>query len=470
MKKTTKRRAFWISTAVVLLLLGGGILARLQINDAIRQTDIKKVTPPRWPRINVGPVQIMDLTDRVTVTGTTKPAQQAALRAEISGLVTKLHADVGDWVKAGSVLLEFEDEQAAASYAVAVANLDAATSEAQFTQFDLESKRVMFNPEVERDFGVSKTEFKRAEFAHAAAEANVRRAESAVEQARVALSKTIIRAPFTGIVTERLVDLGSLVSPGQALFTLTDMSVVKIVLGVSETDLAQLDLGQELDAITVASVRGMLEGAITAINPVADADGLFMVEVTLQTNVLPPPAFEAINIPRKELWPDNLYLREVMAEAPPAYTRVRPDWPARMVFAGVPATVQLPLSTLENAIVVPEEAVVRTRSDEFYVVAVDHVERLVDYFGPMELGIENRARFVYLPAPRFIGDYAVLGQLPANVVPETAGADGVLTTIDGVRLPLAPGTLVARTKQNSLCNNEVVIINSGAPGITGGRR
>jgi len=143
-------------------------------------------------------------------------------------------------------------------------------------------------------------------------------AEMALDEARQALSYTEVRAPITGVVTERLVNLGDSVTINQALFKIVDFDSIIARIYVPEKDLRRLDVGQPARIIAAALGETPFAGRVLRISPVVDPKtgtvkvtvavpnqpglrpGLF-VDVELITDVHP----EALLIPKRALVYDN---------------------------------------------------------------------------------------------------------------------------------------------------------------------
>ncbi len=125
---------------------------------------------------------------------------QATISAQTSGRVVKLNADIDDAVKQGDILVEFRNKEQMASYKVAKATFDEAQSEFKRIE-DIYSKQL-----------VSKTALDKAS-------ARYKSAKARLEQANEALENTIVRAPYSGIVVKRHIELGELAKPGQPLMT-----------------------------------------------------------------------------------------------------------------------------------------------------------------------------------------------------------------------------------------------------------
>ena len=111
--------------------------------------------------------------------------------------------------------------------------------------------------------------------------ASVSGAQAQVSEANVALAYCELRAPFSGWVVKRNIDLGTLVGPATNGFTLADTESVKAVFGVPDTSMNRVRLGQHL-AISTDALPQQFGGRVSAISPSADPKSrVFSVEVTI---------------------------------------------------------------------------------------------------------------------------------------------------------------------------------------------
>ncbi len=100
-----------------------------------------------------------------------------------------------------------------------------------------------------------------------AARAQAEAAKAALEQARIQLDRTVLRAPFAGIVTSKNIEPGEVVTPTRQAITLSDLSSVKVKIYVGETEIGQVKPGQRAD-VKVDSLAGKtFEGTVTFISP-----------------------------------------------------------------------------------------------------------------------------------------------------------------------------------------------------------
>ncbi len=137
---------------------------------------------------------------------------QSTISAQTSGRIIELPFDVNDLVPQGAVVVRFTDTEQKARLAQA----EAALSEAQvrFTEQDKELKRVQ---QIHQQGLVAKAALDLAQANFNAAKARQQQASAAVSAAREQLEQTVVRAPYSGILQQRLVELGELATPGKPL-------------------------------------------------------------------------------------------------------------------------------------------------------------------------------------------------------------------------------------------------------------
>ncbi len=106
-------------------------------------------------------------------------------------------------------------------------------------------------------------------------------AEAATRAARIAMSRSIIKAPFAGVVAELEADQGEIAAPGAPLLRLVDLDEVKVTISVSDRDVVALSEGMPATITTDASA-GVFEGSVSHINPAADLQTRsFLVDITV---------------------------------------------------------------------------------------------------------------------------------------------------------------------------------------------
>ncbi len=204
---------------------------------------------------------------QIEVTGLVTAKTKATLASKIQGIVEEVRVREGNIVERNQVLVVLEGRDLKADLARAEAELENAK-----TQLSRMERLHAEDSVAQQEFDNAKRTFK---VAKARKEATVAR-----------LSYTRIKAPFSGLITERLIEPGEFTSPGQPLLKLEDPSSLRLDITVAESDIPTLRQGDSLkvliDALAQTGSKGHLSGTITKIVPAGDpATHTFLVKVGL---------------------------------------------------------------------------------------------------------------------------------------------------------------------------------------------
>lgn len=167
--------------------------------------------------------------------GVVQAVNHATLAAQTGGRVVELPFDVNDFVKAGDVVVRFTDVEQRSARAQAEAALKAAR--AQAIEADAEQRRIAGL--VERQL-VSRAQFDQATARRDAVRAALAAAEAALMRADQGVDYTVVRAPYSGLLTERHVELGETVAPGQPLVSGLSLGQLRVEVQVPQADLAAI--------------------------------------------------------------------------------------------------------------------------------------------------------------------------------------------------------------------------------------
>lgn len=210
----------------------------------------------------------------VEAAGVIEPVRTVEIKSKASGEILELGADTGDTVAAGALLARIDPrtprnrfDQAVAQANAAKATLANARSQLERGQKLLENKWI--NP----------ADYDLLVLGAATAEAEVVAAKVAVENARIALDDTEVRAPESGTILSKRVERGQVISSptqdvggGTLLMTMADLGQVRVRTRVDETDIGKLASGMEA-RISVASFPGKrFTGTIEKIEPQATVE------------------------------------------------------------------------------------------------------------------------------------------------------------------------------------------------------
>lgn len=327
----------WLGAIAIAVLLGGcqSAMSRLE-SPAVARPESEGVAA------DVAVARLTPLETGTTLTGTTRPYREVMVRSQVEGQVIRLGVDVGDRVQVGQLLAEvdpvvlknavFEAEAELAARRNEVIQAQAAVNrartaveEARLTLQQAESDARRLETLL-RDGAVSaqaaeqarttaqtarqvlrsrEAEVVTAQQGVAVAQGRVQAQAAFVQQARARLNQALLRSPLNGVVLERLTEVGNLLQPGGEVLRLGDLRQLKVVVEVSERELARLAPGQGATITFDAVPNRTYQGRITRISPAAADARLIPVEVVIDngderlgSGLLARVAFQGANAPR----------------------------------------------------------------------------------------------------------------------------------------------------------------------------
>jgi multidrug efflux system membrane fusion protein len=183
----------------------------------------------------------------------------------------------GDRVSRGTVLVrirsaEYEDKLRQASSQAA-----AAGAIAQKAKLDFDRATRLFASQ-----SLTRADFDGAQAQYDATQSQVKAARALASEAEIALRDTSVTAPFDGEIVEKAVELGAFVAPGAPVFVVARTDLVKVVIGVPDTALPTVRLGEPVDVAVDAYNGRTFEARISRIASAADPrTGNFEVEVAI---------------------------------------------------------------------------------------------------------------------------------------------------------------------------------------------
>lgn len=180
--------------------------------------------------------------------GVVQAVNQATLAAQTAGRVVELPFDVNDVVKAGDVVVRFTDVEQRSGRAQAEAALRAAR--AQAAEAEADQRRIA---DLAARQLVARSQLDQATARRDAARAALAAAEAGVKQAGEQVDYTVVRAPYSGLVTQRHVEIGETVAPGQPLVSGLSLGQLRVEVQVPQADIAAI---REHKAATIRLADG----------------------------------------------------------------------------------------------------------------------------------------------------------------------------------------------------------------------
>jgi HlyD family secretion protein len=270
----------------------------------------------------------------VDAAGVVEPESTVEVKSKASGEVLAVHAETGDVVEAGALLVEIDKRTPRNSLSQTEATLSAAQARRQIAQTQMVRAETLFKSQTLTQADVEQTQL---EFANA--ESQVVGAKVAVENARITLEDTDVRAPITGTIIEKTVEPGTViasttqnVSGGTTLMKMADLTTVQVRTRVDETDIGKIQPGMRTKVTVAAYPNQPFEGEVLKIEPQALVEQnvtqfSVLIKLANRGGLLKPGMNAEVQI--------QIANREGVAAVPTAALRADTDVPLTAIMLGM---------------------------------------------------------------------------------------------------------------------------------------
>jgi RND family efflux transporter MFP subunit len=227
--------------------------------------------------------------------GTFEPNKQAMVSSEGQGKVLTVDFEEGDVVKKGSVLAKLDDEMLRLQLQTVELNLDGQRK-------DEKRYRILAEQNAAPDIQLEKIELA------------IKGLEIQKAQILKQIKGCTIISPFNGIITKKMIDLGSVIGAGTPVAEITDISMLKLAINIPERDINKFKEGQKVDVTADTKPDEIISGTIKTISPQADKTHNIKVLIEIKNNanelksgmfatanMTSGTSINALSIPRKTL-------------------------------------------------------------------------------------------------------------------------------------------------------------------------
>lgn len=257
-----------IIIGVILLLC---IIAVIKLLDNKKQIDI--AAAPRSSKVSVPvfveTVKESKLDNSFSVNGTFNPAREISIISQTQGRIVSVNFNNGDFVKEGQVLASCDLELLQAQKDLAEANLAKAKKDLKKFEEMLQSK------------AATQQQIDELQLAVVNAQAGYVTVNKQIEY-------SIIRAPFSGYITAKHIEKGSTLMMGTLVADMIDITTMKFIAGVAESDLVKITVGQEVRVVADIYEGFTYTGKIKNIGMKADVSRRFPLEIEVRNDLSKP--------------------------------------------------------------------------------------------------------------------------------------------------------------------------------------
>jgi len=252
------------------------------LNPARLLACIALAAPSAWAALPfpVEPVKYRMADTGYSTEATVEAVKQSTIAAQVSGRVAEVNFDAGDYVKAGAVIVRLTAEELSSAVAGSQAQVAQAEAELANARANYQRQQQLFQQKF-----ISQAALDRATAEFRAAEAAARAARAGVGQTAAVSSYTVIKAPYSGVVAARHVEVGEAVSPGKPLMTGFAPTDMRVIANIPQYKLAEVKAAPRV-AVEIPSLNKWIDAAGVTVLPSADAaTHTVKVRIDLPTNL-----------------------------------------------------------------------------------------------------------------------------------------------------------------------------------------
>lgn len=266
-----KRWLNWIVIGLIVALLAAGVLRALsarktqkealQAQQSAQKTEAVVALAPT----DLVQVKTIELSQALAISGPLKAVNSALVKARVAGELQGLTVREGDFVNAGQLIARVDSTEFQARVRQAQQQAEAAKAQVDIAKRSFDNNRSL----VEQGF-ISKTALESSLATLSSAESNYRAAQAGADVASKSLDDTVLRAPISGLIAQRLAQPGERVAVDARIVEIVDLSRLELEASLSATDSLLVKVGQ-MAQLTIEGATQPLAAKVVRVNPSAVA-------------------------------------------------------------------------------------------------------------------------------------------------------------------------------------------------------
>ncbi len=218
----------------------------------------------------------------ITASGKIEAANSANLSTRMMGFVKNIHVKVGDKVKKGQLLLSINNTDLQAKLAQVNASITEATAAFNNAQKDFNRFKNLF-----ADGSASQKELDDMTAHYTMAKARLEAAKQMKNEIQAQFAYVNIRAPFSGVVTNKFIKKGDMANPGTPLISVETPTLFQVITMVPESDITKIKPGTKVNVL-VKSLNKTITGNVTEVSTSAqNTGGQYIVKIVLDKTETP---------------------------------------------------------------------------------------------------------------------------------------------------------------------------------------
>jgi RND family efflux transporter MFP subunit len=266
-----KRWLKWIVIGLIVAVLALGALRTLSARKAKKEAlQAQQDSQKTQTAIEVAPtdvvrVKTLELVQGLAISGPLKAVNSAFVKARVAGELQGLTVREGDVVKSGQVIARVDSTEFQARVRQAQQQAESAKAQVEIAKRSFDNNRSL----VDQGF-ISKTALDSSIATLSSAEANYQAARAGADVASKSLDDTVLRAPISGLIAQRLAQPGERVAIDARIVEIVDLSRLELEASVSATDSLGVQVGQTAQ-LAIEGASKPLQAKVVRINPSAAA-------------------------------------------------------------------------------------------------------------------------------------------------------------------------------------------------------
>ena len=265
-----KRWLKWALAALVLALLATGVMRALSARKAQQEAVValaaqRTQTVVELSAADVVQVKIRELAQGLAISGALKALNSATVKARVAGELRGLTVREGDLVKAGQIIARVDSTEYQARLRQAQQQAESAKAQVDIARRSFDNNRSL----VEQGF-ISKTALDSSVAGLASAEATYRAAQAGAEVATKSVDDTVLRAPISGLISQRLVQPGERVGIDARIVEIVDLGKLELEASLSASESLDVRVGQRA-VLQIEGAAKPVNARVVRVNPSAVA-------------------------------------------------------------------------------------------------------------------------------------------------------------------------------------------------------
>jgi len=257
----------WKRMILVLIIIAGlvaslGFLKFRQIQAAMAQAASFQPPPEA---VTTVVAQEEKWPSGLSAIGTMVAVQGVNVGADLPGIVARIAFESGKSVEQGDLLIQLDTRQEQAQLAQQQAQLASAEAGRELARLNFDRLNGLID-----DGAITRAEYDRAVAEQKQTVAEHQQTEAKIDEIRATIARKTIRAPFSGILGLRQVNLGQYLSPGDPIVPLQSLDPIYVNFGVPQQDAGRVAVGRNVRVTTTDLGGAAFTGRVNAINSVVD--------------------------------------------------------------------------------------------------------------------------------------------------------------------------------------------------------